>query len=62
MKMLKSKRGESHPIWGLISSVIGIIFLLALLRVIGIDIPFAEFVKEGISSMREILGEIKKIF
>lgn len=62
MNILKSKKGGANPIWGIISSIFGIIILLALLRVLGINIPFADFIKEGITSLKQIFYDVKVMF
>lgn len=54
MDLLKSKKGGTNPIWGIISIIIGVIVILAFLRVLGINVPFAEFIKKGITTLRKI--------
>lgn len=50
-----NKQGSFRPLWSIISFLITLIIILALLKVLGINISAAEFLAKGIESFKESL-------
>lgn len=48
-----NKQGSFRPLWSIISFLITLIIILALLKVLGINISAAEFLAKGIESFKE---------
>ncbi len=57
MKFL-NKKGSGNPIWALISFILSVVIILALLRTLGIEITFVDYILSGIESFKEIIDEL----
>jgi len=60
-KKLLNKQGSFRPLWSIISFLVTIVILLALLKVLGIEIPAAEFIAGGIEAFKENVQALKNL-
>lgn len=61
-KILGNKRGGGNLLTSIISAIMSIIIILAFLRMLGIEIDFAGYIREGVNAFIELVNDLKNAF